>query len=80
MNIPAIRAALERLSKSTDAFTHCGTDNPIVSAVVVVGLRACDEATHDICDGVGCPICDASCERVRVIADILREAGVEVGE
>ncbi len=71
MNIPAIRAALERLSNSTDAFTHAGTDNPVVSAVVAIGLQACDEWDRGFRD-------DKAAWTFEIIADILREAGVEV--
>ena len=66
MNVPAIRAALERLDAN-----GCHWKHPLERAIVTVGLRACDEW-----DGRGI----IGQAKLRVIADILREAGVEVSE
>ena len=71
MNVPAIRAALERLDAN-----GCHWKHPLERAIVTVGLRACDEwekRPHTLDRMVWTA-------RVAVIADILREAGVEVGE
>ena len=71
MNVPGIRAALERMA----AIPNAGIpQDPLYSAVVKVGLRA----MHDGCNGVLCERCDSNEPVLRVIADILREAGVEV--
>jgi len=70
MKIPAIRAALELLAMRPG-------HNRLSGALVRVGLRACDE--WESAEGKSGPE-----EEVRVtaqagvIADILREAGVEV--
>lgn len=77
MNVPGIRAALLRMDGQPwrDA-AHC--------AVVRVGLRACDDVGVSYCGECGPCVnqepCAVVAERVEVIADILREAGVEVGE
>ena len=82
MNVPAIRAALERLSNHT---VHCQCSWMVLPAVVRVGLRACDEWKDECYDcggyraiGYRCPACDIRERNIEVIADILREAGVEV--
>ena len=71
MNVPAIRAALERLYEE---------ESPVERAVVRVGLRACDEA--DKCSMMPGVLVNTPCTscyaKLNVIADILREAGVEV--
>lgn len=78
MNVPEIRKALERLASAHVLRHDDARSIKFMDAVVRVGLRACDEATHGDCDGVGCKVCDAASQRLEVIADILREAGVEV--
>ena len=78
MNVPAIRKALD------EAGYNRAED--ILAAVVRVGLRACDEYRVPSCDDCGsyreigyrCPGCRITEARLEVIADILREAGVEV--
>jgi len=91
MNVPGIRKALENLE--ADSIRNGGFDgevpvsciDPTISAVVRVGLRACDEWAG-CCSklrrlramGYHCPACDDVEQRLAVIADILREAGVEV--
>jgi len=87
MNVPAIRAALLRL-KAEHAIRH-ESDKSIayMDALVRVGLRACDECERLNGDDHGIP-CIGEARRLRaeqeaaleVIADILRESGVEVGE
>lgn len=84
MNVPAIRKALERLKPRVD---HPMASDPISDAVVRIGQRACDEWAG-CCSklrrlramGYHCPACDDVEQRLAVIADILRESGVEVGE
>ena len=91
MNVPGIRKALENLE--ADSIRNGGFDgevpvsciDPTISAVVRVGLRACDECERLNGDDHGIP-CIGEARRLRaeqeaaleVIADILREAGVEV--
>jgi len=83
MNVPAIRAALERMAADCDSGVLFAVD----LAVVKVGLRACDECERLNGDDHGIP-CIGEARRLRaeqeaaleVIADILREAGVEVSE
>ena len=79
MNVPGIRAALVRLQSEVT----WPKMNPVMEAVVRVGLRACDEWEKWSKDA------DSPVKRFRlmrkereleVIADILREAGVEVEE
>lgn len=80
MNVPAIRAALERLSNHA---AHCQCSWMVMPAVVKVGLRACaDLESHpETCAEVGtCEGFRKAAAQCEVIADILREAGVEVGE
>lgn len=73
MNIPAIRAALERLKSSNTPGR--GDSHDILRGLIAVGLRACDEFgkrkanAHEAL---------AAWNRVVIISDILREAGVEV--
>jgi len=81
MNIPAIRAALERL----DARLGSPRQRSIPHAVVVVGLRACDEAgsacsahTDGTFTESECLTCSPLVVALETIEDILREAGVEV--
>jgi hypothetical protein len=74
MNIPAIRKALlelERIERESCESFGCPAHS-VSDAVVAVGLRACDE-----CDETRSIYSD-SWKKVSVIADILREAGVEV--
>lgn len=88
MNVPGIRKALENLE--ADSIRNGGFDgevpvsciDPTISAVVRVGLRACDavaylEASEDH-DYPCCGDCERAEDRMAVFADILREAGVEV--
>ena len=74
MNVPGIRAALERVREENP---HSDFD-----PVVRVGLRACDDVGVSCCGECGPCVnqepCAVVAERVEVIADILREAGVEV--
>lgn len=70
MNVPAIRAALLKWrEESGEAACHMET------AVVTVGLRACDEwdASYRSFE-----ISTRVYDRMILVADILREAGVEV--
>ena len=78
MNVPGIRAALMRMQAIPDAGIP---QDPLYAAVVTVGLRACDKWEKWSLDA------DSPVKRFRlmrkerefeVIADILREAGVEV--
>lgn len=70
MNIPAIRAALQRLDKAHALRHDDARSIKFMEATIRVGLRACDEYEQ-------CPDHETYVE-VAVIADILREAGVEV--
>jgi len=73
MNIPAIRAALERLKQEIT----WPQMNPIMEAVITVGIRACDRL--DRCPfGFLCLDCLPTKYALKAVADILREAGVEV--
>ena len=83
MNEAAIRKALEQLDRSFLSFQHHGAPHPVTAAVVRVGLRACEKWEKWSKDA------DSPVKRFRlmrkereleVIADILREAGVEVEE
>ena len=83
MNEAAIRKALEQLDRSFLSFQHHGAPHPVTAAVVRVGLRACDdlESHPETCAEVGtCEGFRKAAAQCEVIADILREAGVEVGE
>lgn len=87
MSVTAIRKALENLE--ADSIRNGGFDgevpvsciDPTISAVVRVGLRACDEAEkpcleHDNYNN--CAWCSHDAGQMQLLADILREAGVEV--
>ena len=84
MNVPGIRAALEQMKPRVD---HPMASDPISDAVVRIGQRACDEwdevcsfdpDDYDVDYLAG--IKRGLMSDLRVIADILREAGVEVSE
>jgi len=86
MNVPAIRAALERLKWELDRYEGA---SDVEAAVVRAGLRACDEAAYplqqrqrelNISTGSALAMRADAVSRLAVIVDILREAGVEVGE
>jgi len=75
MNIPAIRKVLKQVVPN-----HTAPED-IANAVLAVGLRACDEwAEPEDGESCACYGCTGVERRLEVIADILREAGVEVGE
>ena len=89
MNVPAIRAALERLLARMGEDGICGLCEDretfaVTAAVVRVGLRACDDVAYlkasEDHDYPCCGDCERAEDRRAVIADILRESGVEVGE
>jgi len=73
MNVPGIRRAI----------TAMRVTSPLHVALVRVGLRACDEAEnpcleHDNYNN--CAWCSHDAGQMQLLADILRESGVEVGE
>jgi len=90
MNVPGIRAALRRMNHIHEcdgehAYQPSAIRCEVIQAVVRIGQRACDEWAG-CCSklrrlramGYHCPACDDVEQRLAVIADILREAGVEV--
>ena len=83
MNVPAIRKALERLKREHAIRHERDTSIAYMDALIRVGLRACDdlESHPETCAEVGtCEGFRKAAAQCEVIADILREAGVEVGE
>jgi len=70
MNVPAIRKALKQVVPSRIA------PEDIANAVLHVGLRACD--VWDQKDNLPWELREMARLRLDLIADILREAGVEV--
>ena len=86
MNVPGIRAALRRMNHIHEcdgehAYQPSAIRCEVIQAVVRVGLRACDdlESHPETCAEVGtCEGFRKAAAQCEVIADILREAGVEV--
>ena len=78
MNVLGIRKALERIRSEREEYI-----TQLEESVASVGLRACDdlESHPETCAEVGtCEGFRKAAAQCEVIADILREAGVEVSE